>query len=191
MKREGKLKLGPGSKQPVYMGLADEDTFTQKGYIDFADNRVDADTGTWRLRGVFANPQKGLSSGRFVRIRLPIGEPYRAMLISEQALGADQGQRFVYTIDKDGKATYQRVQIGRLHDGLRVITDGLKMGEQVVVSGLQRVRPGAMVHAKEVPMPVLKAARSQETGTGSQEPATKPRGLKDKGKGRGKSKSHS
>lgn len=181
--RDGKLKLGPGTKQPVYMGMADEDTFPQKGHIDFVDNKVDADTGTWRLRGVFANPHKGLSSGLFVRIRLPIGEPYQALLIAEQALGTDQGQRFVYVIDKDGKAVYTRVKVGRLHDGLRVIAEGLKPGEKIVVSGLQRVRPGAKVNAREVPMPVMKQRVSDASeklpppppSSKSSAPATSPK----------------
>ncbi len=158
--REGKLSFDPSAKLPVLMGLANEDGYSQKGTINFADNRVDSDTGTWRLRGVFANPNHGISSGLFVHIRLPIGSPYQALLVAEEALAADQGQRFVYVIDNEGKAVYRRVSIGRLHDGLRVITDGLKPDEKVVVKGLQRVRPGAPVSPKVIDMPVQATPKS-------------------------------
>jgi hypothetical protein len=85
------------------------------------------------------------------------------MLVSQQALGTDQGQKFLYVLtagkDKDGKAIqqveYRRVKVGKLHDGLRVITEGLAADEKVVVSGLQRVRPGVEVRPQVVEMPVL------------------------------------
>src|SRR5439155_7269920 len=89
MIRTGKLAWSQDGKLPVLMGMANEEGYAQRGTINFADNRVDPDTGTWRLRGQFANPYHGLSSGLFVRIRLPIGDPYPALLIAEQALGAD------------------------------------------------------------------------------------------------------
>jgi RND family efflux transporter MFP subunit len=143
--RAKKLNLSPGANVPVLMGMADETAFSHKGTLHFVDNRVDADTGTWRLRGRFPNADHAIASGMFVHIRLPIGEPYPALLIAEQALGTDQGQRFVYVVDAQNKAQYRRVKIGRLHEGLRVIADGLKPGEKVVVKGLQRVRPGAAV----------------------------------------------
>jgi multidrug efflux pump subunit AcrA (membrane-fusion protein) len=141
--------------------------FPRRGLIDFTDNRVDPDTGTWRLRATFRNPDQALYPGLYVRIRLPIGNEYEATLVSQQALGTDQGQKFLYVLKtdkgkgKDGKdlhtAEYRRVKIGRLHDGLCVITEGLKSGEKVIVSGLQRVRPGIEINIEEVPMPVLTA----------------------------------
>jgi RND family efflux transporter MFP subunit len=138
--------------------------FPRRGLIEFADNRVDPDTGTWRLRATFDNPDEALYPGLYVRIRLPVGQPYQATLVSEQALGADQGQKYLYVVrsakDKDGKTIdlvdYRRVKVGRLHDGLRVITEGLTKDERVVVSGLQRVRPGIEVRAgNPVEMPVI------------------------------------
>ena len=82
-----------------------------------------------------------LSPGLFVRVRLPIGEPYRAIMIDERALGTDQGQKFVYVVDKDNNAQYRRVEVGKLQNGSRVVLKGIAEGERVVVSGLQRVRP--------------------------------------------------
>jgi RND family efflux transporter MFP subunit len=100
------------------------------------------------MRGTFPNPNHMLAPGLFVRVRLPIGEPYRAVMIDEQALGTDQGQKFVYVVDDDSKAQYRRVQVGKLQNGRRVVLKGLKEGEKVVVSGLQLVRPGGEVTAK-------------------------------------------
>ncbi len=137
--------------------------FPRRGLIDFADNRVDADTGTWRLRATCQNPDQALYPGLYVRIRLPIGNPREAVLVSQQAVGIDQGQQFLYVLESDKdkdeknifKAAYRPVKVGRLHDGLRVITEGLKKDEKVVVNGLQRVRPGSPVRPEDVTMPVL------------------------------------
>ncbi len=127
--------------------------FPRLGKIHFADNKVDADTGTWQLRGIFANHDFSLTPGLFVRIRLPMGSAYKATLVSEQALGTDQGQKYVYVVDKDNKVNYRRIQVGRLHHGLRAISDGLAVGEHVIVSGLQRARPNGEVTPSLVPMP--------------------------------------
>ncbi|HLJ10731.1 MAG TPA: efflux RND transporter periplasmic adaptor subunit [Planctomycetaceae bacterium] len=138
---------------PVYLGLADEDGFPHKGVINFADNHVDPDTGTWRLRGRFDNDDHALSPGLFVRVRLPIGNSYHALLVAEAALGSDQGQKFIYVVDETGHVEYRRIKVGRLHDGLRVVAEGLATGEKVVISGLQRVRQGVEVKPELVPMP--------------------------------------
>jgi RND family efflux transporter MFP subunit len=156
---EGKVKLEPGAgAAPVLLGLADEEGFPHRGTINFADNRVDPDTGTWRLRGLFANADRLLAPGLFVRIRLPIGEPYPAILVSEQALRTDQGQKSVYVVGADNRVADRRVKVGRLHEGLRVIAEGLRPGERVVVSGLQQVRQGVEVKPELVDMPVVSGA---------------------------------
>jgi RND family efflux transporter MFP subunit len=160
------IRAGWANKEdlPVYLGLANEEKdtrgpqpgFPRLGKIHFADNKVDADTGTWRLRGLFANKDLSLAPGLFVRIRLPMGSAYKTTLVSEQALGTDQGQKYVYVVDKDNNVNYRRVQVGRLHHGLRAISDGLKVGEHVIVSGLQRARPNEPVTPKMVHMPMSK-----------------------------------
>src|SRR5579872_586340 len=121
--REHKIEWSLDAGLPVMMGLADEEGFPRQGAINFADNRIDADTGTWRLRGRFDNHDNSLPPGLFVRVRLPIGLEHPAILISEEALGTDQGQKFIYVIDEAGKAEYRRVKVGRLHDGMRVIDE--------------------------------------------------------------------
>jgi RND family efflux transporter MFP subunit len=138
---------------PVMLGLSDEEGFPHVGKIDFSDNRLDPMTGTLRVRGVFDNPQHLLSPGLFVRIRLPIGHPYEAILIAEQALGTDQGQKFVYVVNEQNEVEYRRVQVGSVFDGLRVITEGLSKDERVIISGLQRARAGLVVEPRQVEMP--------------------------------------
>ncbi|HEX3726992.1 MAG TPA: efflux RND transporter periplasmic adaptor subunit [Pirellulales bacterium] len=146
---EGRIKSHGDHGVPVQMGLADEEGFPHSGTINFFDNRLDTATGTLQVRGLFQNPNGVLAPGLFARVRLPIGEPYRAVLVSEQALGTDQGQKFLYVIDKDNKAQYRRVQVGKLQKGQRVVLDGLSEGERVVISGLQRIRPGSVVQPKQ------------------------------------------
>jgi RND family efflux transporter MFP subunit len=154
--RDGKIYWSLEGGVPVLLGLADNDGYPLRGSINFADNRVDADTGTWRLRALVKNADQALAPGMFVRVRLPIGNPYRAMLVSEKALGTDQGQKHVYVVDSSKKASYRRVKVGRLHDGLRVVTEGLAKDDKVIVTGLQRVRPGFEVDAQVIDMPLQK-----------------------------------
>jgi RND family efflux transporter MFP subunit len=148
--RAGELKSARQAKVKILLGLADEEDYPHEGIIDFADNRVDTMTGTLRLRGVFPNPKRILSPGMFARIRVPIGEPHRAILIPEEALGSDQGQRFLYVVNDKNEVAYRRVQVGSLHGKLRVIKSGLTDRDRVVLEGLQRVRPGIKVQPKNV-----------------------------------------
>jgi multidrug efflux system membrane fusion protein len=147
-------------KIPVYMGLADEEGFPHKGHLDFANNKVDPLTGTITTRGVFPNPATSfglrvLRPGMFVRIRLPIDKPHQALLVAEQDINADQGQKYLMIVDDKKTVHYRRVKTGALQDdGLRVIESGLKPGEWVIVSGVQLVRPQMTVKTEEVPMPV-------------------------------------
>jgi len=131
---------------PVSMGLSDEAEYSHHGKIDFVDNRVDLDSGSVWLRGVFANPKQLLTPGLFVRVRLPLGEAHRAVLIPERALTTDQGQKFAWVVDDDGHATYRRIELGTQHGAERVVLKGIEPGERVIVSGMQRVRN---VHEKD------------------------------------------
>ncbi|MBX3411445.1 MAG: efflux RND transporter periplasmic adaptor subunit [Pirellulales bacterium] len=155
---EGTVAAMAGTHADVLMGLADEKGYPHQGQLNFEDNRVDPSTGTLRVRAVFDNNDRLLSPGLFVRVRVPIGEPYRALLVPESALGTDQGQRFLYVVDDEGIVAYRRVDVGSLHSGLRVVTNGLSPNEKVVVVGLQRVMPGAKVDAKLTEPPAVQAA---------------------------------
>src|SRR5262249_18122327 len=123
----------------------DEEQFPHKGTVNFVDNQLDGNTGTLRMRGIFPNPQHLLSPGLFVRIRLPLGAPHKALLIEEAAIGRDQGQKYLFVVNGQNKVEYRRVKVGRLYEGLREVTEGLKPGEKVIVNGLQRVRPNIEV----------------------------------------------
>jgi len=151
--REGKAKSAREVTWPVYLGLANQEGYPHKGTIDFVDNQVNPQTGTLKLRGVFPNPKEVLSPGFFARVRVPIGYPHKALLISERAIDSDQGQRIVYVVDQDNKVSVRPVRLGDLHDGWRTVEEGLKAEERVLVTGLQQVRPGQVVEPTLVAMP--------------------------------------
>jgi membrane fusion protein, multidrug efflux system len=148
---------------PVLMRLANEADFTRPGIIDFVDNRVNATTGTIRMRGVFPNEAKILKPGLFVRIRLPIGTPYQALMIPDEAVLSDQGRKYVFVVENivdvlddvgnvvghEGKVVYRSVDLGQELQGLRVIKKGLAHGERVIITGSQRVRAGNEVGVNE------------------------------------------
>ena len=138
-----------GLQFPVMMRLANEEDFTRTGTVNFVDNRVSANSGTIRMRGLFENPTGVLKPGLFVRIRLPIGTPYKAVLIPDEALLSDQGRKYVYVVNNKNEVVYRPVSLGQEIQGLRVIKKGLSMGEKVIVSGMQRVRQGAEVSTKD------------------------------------------
>jgi RND family efflux transporter MFP subunit len=141
----------PGSLRELgidcYVRLADEKDFPHKGKLDFVESEVNTSTGTARLRGVFENKDDALSSGLFVRVRVPASEPYQALLIPERALATDQSVKYVYVVGDDGIATRRTVELGPQRGDMRIVSSGLKTGERVIVKGLQRVRPGQKVEA--------------------------------------------
>lgn len=130
--------------------LDDRDRLT--GRLQLIDNRVDAASGTVRLRAVFDNPNGTLMPGQFVRLKMGQGKPESLLLVDERAVGTDQDKRFVLVVGDDDRAAFRLVTLGRAVDGLRVVTSGLSAGERVIVNGLQRVRPGSPVKPEEVAM---------------------------------------
>jgi RND family efflux transporter MFP subunit len=153
---------------PLFLGLITDTDFTREGTMDFADNRINPATGTIRVRGVFANKDGRLTPGQFARVRLPVGEKYKGLLVTDQAIGIDQGQKYLLIVNKDNKAEYRPVTPGRLDGNLRIFPpgSGLKAGEWVIVNGVQRVRPGIEVKPEQVPMPTSPTAG--EKGEGKQ-----------------------
>lgn len=175
--REGKIRHGVVAKAPINIGLANEgDRFPHVGVFDFVNNQVEKSTGTITIRGSFPNPApaKGgprfLKPGLFVRVQLPIGPPHQAMQVPEEAVGIDQGKKYLFVVNEKDVIEYRPVELGALQpDGWRVIVpqkvirdgdslrpvrqgetgqDSLLPGDRVVVSGLQRVRPGMKVEIK-------------------------------------------
>lgn len=124
-----------------------------EGRMQLIDNQVDARSGTVRVRAVFGNQDGSLMPGQFARLQMGQPKSTPALAVNERAVGTDQSKRFVMVVDADSKAEYREVTLGPVvHDGLRVVTSGLKPGEQIIVNGLQRVRPGARVAPQQVRM---------------------------------------
>ncbi len=149
----GQLKNVQETAFPVSIGLADEPQFPRQGSVNFMDNRVDPGTGTLRLRADIANSDGMMTPGLFVRCHLPLGEPRHTILVSEQALASDQGQKYVYVVNDQDEVIYRPVKVGRAYAGMRVIESGLTKADKVIVKGLQRVQPGIKVEPKLAEMP--------------------------------------
>lgn len=180
---EGKIKSlkesdKAGLKIPIQYGLANEgDNYPHDGALDFINNKVDTATGTIQVRAVLPNPLQGdsedsrlLTAGLFLRVRTPIGAPHKALLVTQAALGTDQGKTYLYVVNDQKTVEYRPVNLGaqqndglqviepvaivRSKEGVRMAREGekgepsLKAGDQVIVSGLQRVHSGLTVDPK-------------------------------------------
>ena len=142
-----------GPKRTVRLGLADEEGFPHEGALIFADNMVNRQTGTRRLRAAFDNRDRHFYAGMYARIEVPIGQPHDALLVPERALGSEQGRKYLYVVNDENKVIYRSVRIGAQHGNLRVIDEGLSDGERIIVSGQQRAKAGAPVEPKLVALP--------------------------------------
>ncbi len=153
--REGKAQSARDVKRPVLLGLSSEKGYPHEGTIDFVDNQINPKTGTIRLRGVFPNKNGALVPGLFGRVRIFIGQPYKAVLVSERAIDTDQGQKIIYVIDDKNTVSTRPVTVGAVQDGLiAILNGGVKVNERVIVEGFQQVKVDAVVDPKLVPMPV-------------------------------------
>jgi multidrug efflux system membrane fusion protein len=139
-------------KIPVQMGTVADATTPISGHLQLVDNQVDAHSGTVRVRAVFDNADGALMPGQFAHVRMGQVKADSALLINERAVGTDQNKKFVMVVGADDKAQYREVSLGANVDGLRIVTAGLKANERVVVNGLQRVRPGALIAPQMVAM---------------------------------------
>lgn len=137
---------------PVQMTTATNEAAPISGHLNFVDNGIDAATGTVRVRAIFDNKDGALMPGQFVRLRMGQAKSEPALVINERAVGTDQNKKFVFVVGKDHKAVWREVTLGTAAEGLRIVTSGLEAGEQIVVNGLQRIRPGASVAPEQVPM---------------------------------------
>jgi multidrug efflux system membrane fusion protein len=139
---------------PVRMTTAGSDDMSFSGHLQLVDNQVDSNSGTVRLRAVFANPDGRLIPGQFARLRMGSAKPERVLLISERAVGTDQDKRFVMVVGSDNKAQYREVTLGdNTVDGQLMVKSGIEAGERIVVNGLQKVHPGTQI----APQPVEKS----------------------------------
>jgi multidrug efflux system membrane fusion protein len=137
----------------VQMGLSVDGGYPYSGKLDFVDNQVDPRTGTIRARAVFSNLDQRLTPGLFARVRLLTDKQIEAVLIDEKALLTDQNRKYVYVLDKDGRAQRKDVKIGRSVEGMRIVESGLTPEDRVLVQGIQKVfAPGMPVAAEEMAM---------------------------------------
>lgn len=143
-----------GGAVKVSVGLANETGFPHEGKLEFVDNRLDAATGSVRMRATFDNADNALVPGLFARVQLAgnASTLTKAILVSDRAIGTDQNRKFVVVVGADNKAEYRPVTLGPKFDGLRVVRGGIRPGEKIIVNGLQRVQPGAPVTAQVVAM---------------------------------------
>ncbi len=172
--REGKaVESVSDTEWPMMLGLGTEMGLPHQGSINFVDNQVNPKTGTLRVRGVFPNKDGSLSPGFFARVRVPVGQPHKALLVSDRAVDNDQGQKILYVVNDKNEVVSRPIRPGALHDGLRSIEEGLKAEDRVIVIGLQQVRPGAKVEPKLVDMPAPKVNPKTENRNAKEMQITK------------------
>ena len=163
----------------VFLAIASEKGYPHQGKLDFAESSVDQDTGTLQLRGVFPNPGDPpvLIPGLFVRLRIPVEKRENALLVTERAIGSDQSGRYLLAVNSENTVEKKPIRVGQLVDGLRVIGEGLRPDDRVVVNGLQRARPGAKVDPEQTDMKSLTASAlkaAAEAGQDKAKPAAAP-----------------
>jgi RND family efflux transporter MFP subunit len=157
MGRDGTRPSARENAFEVAVALADEDEPQHKGRMNFVDNRVDEDTGTMRGRAIFDNEDYFLTPGLFGRIVIPGSGHYRAVLVPDEAIGADLGRRFVYVVGGDGSISQQVIRPGPRHDGYRVVRGGLTGDETIIINGVQRVRFADRITPEETTLPPSRA----------------------------------
>ena len=152
-RKHGSVLQQGGGGLNVTVTIADAGQQAFKGKLDFAENRVDNQTGTMRVRARFPNPNFVLQPGLFGRVQVEGSNSYRAILVPDEAIGSDQNQRVVYTISADGNVTPKPVRLGPKLYGYRVIREGMTGDETIVVNGLMRIRPGVKVAPQLIELP--------------------------------------
>lgn len=144
-----KREADGGRASQVEIKLQDETRYLWKGQVDFLDNALDRSSGTIRLRAVVDNPEGFISPGMFGQLRLFATEPFDALLVPDQAIVTSQVRQVVYVVNAEGVVDQKVVTPGQLLDGLRVVREGLAPEDRVIISGVQRARPGRKVTVKE------------------------------------------
>jgi multidrug efflux system membrane fusion protein len=158
---DGTGKRGNLDQIPVEMTTSGG--LSAKGHIQLIDNQVNGQSGTIRVRAVFKNDDGRLIPGQFARVRMGQPKQQTLVMIDERAIGTDQDKKFVMAVSDDSRAVYRPITLGGAVDGLRIVTAGLKPGDRIVVNGLQRVRPGALLKMEVAAM----GARGQQASNHS------------------------
>jgi membrane fusion protein, multidrug efflux system len=153
MARNGERPSERDSELPVKVGLSGEEGYPHTGKVDFLDNQVTRSTGTIRVRALLDNSDRAFTPGLFARVQLLGSGQFDAMLIDEKAVLTDQDRKYVYVVDKANTAQRRDIVLGRTAEGLRIVQQGLKAGDRVIIGGVQKVfMPGMPVQAKAVAM---------------------------------------
>jgi RND family efflux transporter MFP subunit len=147
----------------VYVKLADETEWSRRGRLNFVDNALNPGSGTIRLRAVFDNPDLFLVPGVFGRLRVAGSGEYAAMLVPDAAVVADQTRRMLVAVKDDGSTDFRPVILGPIVDGLRVVRSGISPSDRVIISGLQRARPGGKVTPEAGTIDIESASSVAET----------------------------
>jgi membrane fusion protein, multidrug efflux system len=143
---EGKRPSSRDTANPVQVSLTGETKPSHDGHMDFLDNRLDVSTGTLRSRALIPNKDLSILPGQFGRVRLIGSSPYEALLLPDTAVATDQSRKIVFVVKDDNTVEAKTVVLGPLDEGLRVIREGLKAEDRVIVDGIQRARVGAKVN---------------------------------------------
>lgn len=159
---QASLGIGMGQTQrghgkPVRIALTGEEKPTRKGTLDFVDNRVDNQTGTVLLRATVENQDGFIKPGLFGIVSMPATKPFQGILLPDDAIAANQDKRIVYLVGEDNKVAARTVKLGPVVDGYRVIREGLKGDETVVINGIAKIRPGATVKPDTKQLPATKS----------------------------------
>ena len=148
---EGRRPSSRDTPNPVQVTLTGETKPSHDGKMDFIDNRLDVSTGTLRSRAVIPNKDLSILPGQFGRVRLIGSSPYEALLLPDTAIATDQSRKIVFVVKDDNTVEAKPVTLGPLDEGLRVIREGLKAEDKVIVNGIQRARLGAKVTPQTAP----------------------------------------
>jgi RND family efflux transporter MFP subunit len=147
--RQGKLGDARSASEPVYLQLENETDFRHEGTVDFRSNQFDSSTGTLEVRGLFANADGILIPGAFARVRLAATPLHSVLLVTDRAIGTDQGQKYVLVVGPDNIVSVKPVVLGPESDGLRVVRSGLTGDENVIINGVINARPGSKVNPQQ------------------------------------------
>lgn len=142
---EGKTDGRGGESPPVEIAVSDSEEFSFSGMINFSENELDPSTATLQLRAKVANENKFLTPGLFARVRIPIGDPSEELLVQESALGFDQSKRFAWVLKEDQTMERRYLEVGDLIGSMRIVKGGLTPEDQIAISQIQLIRPGAPV----------------------------------------------
>jgi RND family efflux transporter MFP subunit len=154
---DGSRPSGRQTRHPIAVRLSDETAYQREGVLEFVDNEIRTGTGSIRARALLDNPGNGLTPGLFGRLRLAASAPAEAILVPDAAIVADQNRRMVMAVRDDGTVEPKLVTLGPLHDGLRIVRTGLAASDRIIVSGLQRARPGAKVTPQDTTVEAFQA----------------------------------